>query len=109
MDIFVDLDGTICETEGTDYEHAVPYIGAQKKLRRMEYLGHKVYIWTARGTSSGKDYTELTKRQLKEWGIPYVGLIFGKPVFDMYICDKSYNAADWRHGALDEMILEGRG
>ena len=27
----------------------------------------------------------LTKKQLKKWGVKYHSLMFGKPVFDVYI------------------------
>ncbi len=109
MNIFVDLDGTICTQEGTDYEKAQPYLSALKKLRKMEYNGHKIYIWTARGTSSGKDFKELTERQLKDWHVPYTGIVYGKPAFDLYICDKARNANDWRCGAIDEELFGKRG
>ena len=48
--------------------------------------------------SSGIDWTELTKTQFLKWGVKYTELhVGGKPHFDMYICDKSYNAASFFH------------
>ena len=42
-------------------------------------------------TTSGIDYTELTKKQLTDWGIRYDKLLMGKPSYDLYIDDKSVN------------------
>ena len=102
--IFVDLDGTIC----TQYEHPdfadqpVDYSMAEPIEERIEVIndlydrGHHITYWTARGCKSGIDFTELTKDQLNRWGAKHHDLQVGnKPHFDMYICDKSYNAESW--------------
>ena len=50
--------------------------------------------------NDGEDYTDLTKQQFLDWGVKYHELHVGdgcKPHFDMYICDKSYNAASFFH------------
>ena len=61
--------------------------------------GHEIHYWTARGCYSGDDHTELTKKQFEEWGVKYHHLHCneGKPHFDMYICDKSYNCESFFH------------
>lgn len=92
--IYVDIDGTICDTQGVEYADAKPIqerIGAINDLYKK---GNTIIYWTARGTLSGIDYGPLTRRQLQEWGCLYHGLQFGKPVFDLYICDKALNAND---------------
>jgi len=52
---------------------------------------------TARGKSSGIDHTELTKKQLNDWGYKYHELfpMFSKPTADIFIDDKGINAAVW--------------
>ena len=50
--------------------------------------------WTARGSVSGRDYTEFTRSQLNSWGCKYHNLVTGttknpKPHFDLVIDDKS--------------------
>ena len=59
----------------------------------------KILIFTARymGRNSDnifkakKEGYRFTKKQLKNWGIKYHKLIFGKPSFDLIIDDKNLN------------------
>lgn len=38
----------------------------------------------------------LTKNSLKNWGVKYHELIFGKPTFDLYIDDKNlFHKKNW--------------
>ena len=53
--------------------------------------GNYITIWTARGAKSGIDHRELTLKQLAEWNIQYDELLMGKPDYDIYIDDKSFN------------------
>jgi mannose-6-phosphate isomerase-like protein (cupin superfamily) len=54
-----------------------------------------VTIWTARGSSSGLDHSELTKTQLTDWDVPYDELVMGKPSYDCCIDDKAFNVDDY--------------
>jgi hypothetical protein len=86
MKIFCDIDGTICHTKNNDYEHSIPLPRNIEKINNFFNQGHKIIYWTARGISSGIDWTELTKRQLKEWGCKYHDLLMQKkPGFDLII------------------------
>jgi len=41
-------------------------------------------------------FYELTEKQLKEWGCKYHELqVATKPVWDLYICDKSIHSDDY--------------
>ena len=102
--IFVDLDGTICTQtyhpdfadQPVDYSLAEPMTERIKVINDLYDKGHHITYWTARGCRSGIDFTELTKDQLNRWGAKHHDLQVGnKPHFDMYICDKSYNAESW--------------
>ena len=42
-------------------------------------------------TNSGKDWTELTIKQLKEWGCKYHEVKLGKPAYDVWVDDKAIN------------------
>ena len=106
--IYVDIDGTICENrddlrqepgkENAEYEDCKPYYDRIQIINDLYDQGHEIVYWTARGVYSGVDYTELTQRQLNEWKVKHSQLkVGGKPHFDMYICDKSYNAASFFH------------
>ena len=99
MIIFVDIDGTICHTAG-GYENAVPIISAIHKINRLFEMGHKITYWTARGGNSGIDWTELTKKQLNNWGCLYHELKLDKPPYDCFIDDKAINMSDVRLGKI---------
>lgn len=92
--VFVDIDGTICRTPGTEYGNAVPIPERIDAINAMYEAGDRITYWTARGTISGLDYGPLTRAQLQAWGCKYHDVQFHKPVFDLYICDKVKNVAD---------------
>ena len=73
MIIYIDIDETICKTSED----------------------HTVVYWTARGTTTGIDWRELTESQFIEWGVKYHDLKFGKPQYDIFIDDKNINTMDW--------------
>jgi len=83
-----DIDGTICTNTNGDYEKAKPFIDRIKIVNKLYIEGNKIIMFTARGSTTNLDWTELTKQQLKEWGVKYHELIFGKPEADMFIDDK---------------------
>ena len=94
MIIYVDIDGTIAETPGIEYELATPIEERISKINAMYDRGDRIIYWTARGTVSKRDFSDLTERQLREWGCKYHALMFGKPLFDLYICDRVMNVRD---------------
>jgi len=92
MIIFVDIDETICTLPAnceTEYEMSVPIRENIDKINRLFYEGHTIVYWTARGTGTGHNWFHITKLQLDEWGARYNELRMGKPVYDLFICDKS--------------------
>ena len=92
MIYYVDIDETICTSpENRDYSLAVPIKENIEKINKL-YNEHTIIYWTARGTGSGIDWSEITKKQFKEWGVKYHGVKFGKPIYDMFICDKAINS-----------------
>ncbi len=99
MIIFVDIDGTICNTEG-GYVNAIPIVSAIYKINRLYEMGHNITYWTARGKSSGIDWSELTKKQLSEWGCLYHKLSFDKPAYDCILDDKALKMRDVRLGVV---------
>lgn len=87
--IYVDIDGTIC-TISKSYSEAIPIYCHISKINKLHEEGHTIIYYTARGQASKVDYTELTQKQLKDWGCKYTELIMNKkPDYDLYICDKS--------------------
>ena len=89
--IFVDLDKTICNTISKDYLNSTPIKERIEFINNLKKEGNEITIWTARGSLSGIDYSELTKKQLDEWGVLYDNIIMKKPDYDIYYDDKSFN------------------
>lgn len=90
MIIYVDIDGTICRTENSNYKNSIPILENIKKINQLYDLGHTIIYWTARGQVSKIDYTDVTKNQLDEWGCKYNKIIMNeKPSYDLLICDKT--------------------
>lgn len=93
----IDIDGTICKTNGNNYPEAQPYPDAVEEVNRLYNDGHYIKLFTARGTTSKIDWTELTSNQMKEWGVKYHELIMNiKPSFDIMIDDRALEASEWR-------------
>jgi len=89
-----DLDGTLCDTPGTDYKRAVPNMGRIEQVQRLARQGHTIKIETARGSATGVsgDLLKLTHDQLKQWRVPVRELRLGrKPVGDVFVDDKGVN------------------
>lgn len=91
MNIYVDLDNTLCYTENSDYVNSKPILERIEHFNSLKKQGNTIVIWTARGSKSGIDYEELTKQQLKDWCVEYDNLLMKKPAYDVYYDDKSFN------------------
>lgn len=90
-----DIDNTLVHTNGNDYEHSTPI---QHRIDRVNSLfeeGHTIYLFTARGMSSGRDHYELTVRQMHEFGIKHHRIIMGKPDVDVFVDDKAISVYEW--------------
>jgi histidinol phosphatase-like enzyme len=87
---FIDIDETICEYKGPrNYEDAVPIHGNIAKVNKYYNMGHVIVMWTARGATTGIDYTDLTMKQLEAWDVKYHELRLDKPFYDHIIDDKA--------------------
>jgi len=100
MIYLIDIDGTICltpldENGSSDYERSQPLRDRIKKINDLYESGHTIHYWTARGSATGIDRSELTVRQMTEWGAKYHKLSLGKPVYDVWIDDKAINSEDF--------------
>ena len=88
---FIDMDNTLCFTTGNDYINSKPIDERIRYINKLKEEGNSITIWTARGSTTGIDYKELTEKQLQEWGVNYDNFLMGKPSYDIYIDDKSFN------------------
>jgi hydroxymethylpyrimidine pyrophosphatase-like HAD family hydrolase len=86
-----DFDGTLCTNTEGDYENAKPLHERIEKVNKLYEQGHRIIIFTARGTVTKINWKELTEKQANEWGIKYHELLFGKPAANYYVDDKGIN------------------
>ncbi len=89
--IFVDIDETICDTPDNPrrYEESRPRLEEIEKINSLYDQGNKIVYWTARGSRSGIDWYDLTKKQLIEWGAKHHDLRCDKPYYDIFYDDKA--------------------
>ena len=114
MILCFDLDNVICATKNTKYKKAKPIIKTIKLINKAYKLGFKITIFTGRyyGVCNGnlkeiiKTDNGATKKQLKKWGIKYHSLLFGKPVFDVYIDDKNFEFKKNWHKKFNKLLLK---
>jgi len=92
LKIYVDMDGVICTNTWGEYEKAIPIYDNIIEINRLYDEGHTIVIWTARGGTTNIDWSELNKRQLKEWGVKYHYFDLHKPTYDILIDDKAINS-----------------
>jgi len=95
QNIYIDIDNTICNTDGLRYERAKPIKENIKIINKLYDQGNIITYWTARGTLSKTNYYDLTKKQLLEWGCKFHELKMGKPAFDLFIDDKAINSKEF--------------
>lgn len=94
MKYFVDIDNTICETDGMNYANSKPITKNIEKINKLYDEGHTVIYWTSRGKGN-KNYgyvKPLTIKQLNSWGCKRHKVWFSKPIFDVFIDDKAINS-----------------
>jgi hypothetical protein len=91
-----DIDGTLCTNTDGEYAKAEPLPEIIAQVNRLYAEGHRILLYTARGATTGLDWSELTAEQLRRWGVRYHALYLGKPTADVYIDDRAINLADWK-------------
>ena len=107
----IDIDGTLTEPhKGTPWD-AVPLYDRIDKVNKLYDEGATIYLMTARGfvhsttrypddilaQQREADYhvRSRTDKQLKEWGVKYTKLFFGKPRAWVYVDDRAINDFDF--------------
>lgn len=102
--ICFDLDGVLCSQRKSDYENAVPFQDAIKKVNELYDSGHHIIIFTARfmgRTNNNPVHAyqlgyEFTRRQLESWGVKFHSLWLGKPQYDYLVDDRAFGfSPDW--------------
>lgn len=95
MIIYVDIDETILMTQNMDYENSQPMYDRIEKINKLYDEGNTIIYWTARGTGSGKDWSDVTEKQFERFKVKYHDLKFGKPIYDLFVDDKNINSEDF--------------
>ena len=90
-----DIDGVLCSDTRGEYPKAVSDKVVISKLNSLYDAGNTIILYTARGSTTGIDWRELTEKQLKGWGVKYHNLIMGRPGADVYIDDKCIKVSEW--------------
>ena len=90
-----DLDGTLCTNTNGAYTEAVPIPERISMVNNLYNNGSEIVIFTARGSTTGMDWTELTRHQLEIWKVQYHRLLLGKPFADIYVDDKGMSDSDF--------------
>ena len=104
MIIFIDIDNTICKTNGLHYQNAIPIKENIEKVNKL-FNNNTIIMWTARGTMTNKNWFKLTYNQLKEWGVLFHELRMGKPAYDILIDDKALNSIDhWNNENVSKIL-----
>jgi hypothetical protein len=97
MVIYIDIDETICNSpDKPNYTNSTPIVVNIEKENKLYDEGNTIVYWTARGTQTGIDWTDVTKKQFSDWGVKYHDLKFGNPYYDLFIDDKNINTLNWK-------------
>tara|TARA_A100001388_G_C28594042_1_gene414870 strand:- start:137 stop:439 length:303 start_codon:yes stop_codon:yes gene_type:complete len=89
-----DIDGTLCSlVKNAEYTKAQPLKERIKKVNDLYNAGHYIKLYTARGSTTGINWEETTKKQLEKWDLKYHELLMNcKPHGDLFVDDKAINA-----------------
>jgi len=94
MVVCLDIDGVIATiSPGNDYTLARPQQDVIDAVNLLHKAGHRIILFTARGSASGIDWSVLTRSQMMDWGVNYHELRFGKPAADVYVDDRATGIA----------------
>lgn len=85
----VDIDGVLATiVPDNHYPKAEPIRENVARVNALHAAGHRIVLFTARGSATGLDWERVTRDQLAAWGVRFDELRFGKPAADYYIDDR---------------------
>jgi len=110
-----DIDGVICTTpKNRNYYKSKPKKENIILINELfETKKYEIKVFTARGMGKfnankklvKKNYYQLTKNQLREWGLKYHELIMYKTSYDLFVDDKAYGFKKNWHKDLKKKYL----
>jgi capsule biosynthesis phosphatase len=103
----IDVDDTLCKSNGRDYKSAKLIEPTAARLRTLHSEGHTIILYTARGMLSCNGNARLiedtVRPTLVQWlwdnRVPYKTLVMGKPYADVYVDDKGMSLEDFQSGS----------
>jgi hypothetical protein len=94
MVVCMDIDGVIATiSPGNDYALARPQQDVIDAVNLLYEVGHRIILFTARGSATGIDWSDVTRSQMVAWGVRHHELRFGKPAADVYVDDRATGIA----------------
>lgn len=85
----VDIDGVLATlVPDNDYSRCQPMTENIRIINNLYAAGHRIILFTARGSATGIDWEDVTRNQMNQWGVNHHILQFGKPAADFYIDDR---------------------
>ena len=90
-----DIDGTLCTNTFGDYTSAIPFTDRIAHVNKLYAEGHIIKLFTARGATTGINWSEMTETQMSEWGLMFHELIMGKTHADYFVDDKAIHSDDY--------------
>lgn len=85
-----DIDGVVAQMdESLQYDKEQPLKRTINIINRLYEYGNEIILFTARGYKTGIDWKDITQKQMKDWGVCYHELKFGKPAATFYVDDKN--------------------
>ena len=103
MTYVIDIDDTVCRTDGSDYDNSRPIQSRIDYVNSLYEQGHTILFLTARGMCRNDnnqldaiaELHKFTHDQLVGWGVKFHKLFLGKPAGDIYIDDKGCKDTDF--------------
>lgn len=91
--LVIDIDGVLAvEQKAVPWEQREVMPEARKALRLFRKKGYAVLLFTSRPRSQKR----VTVEWLKKNGLPFDGILFGKPRGILYVDDRAYRFGGWK-------------
>lgn len=92
-----DIDGVVAKyDQKLRYDEAEPDDETIQMINELYRRGNYIVLYTARGYKTGINWENITRKQLRDWGVKYHKLEFGKPDADLYIDDKGISIWEFK-------------
>ncbi len=92
----VDIDGVVAQlSPNNDYNLSEPNQTVIDAVNKLYEAGHQIVLFTARGSMTGIDWTDVTSGQMQRWGVKHHELRLGKPAANFYVDDRNLSVHEF--------------